>query len=155
MRTIELPDLHLSLSMENGELVIKSLGYSYVFVDLKPDEFETIYRRLLAELPYSFAPIYSDGQTVKFTPLEAAAVSQHVLLSLLQMHLHHNVPEKITAEEMRWRQCCWTVLQHAEEKYGREKPESIALAAATVNEPLESFAQWARVERDRLEICNR
>src|SRR5205085_8477873 len=71
--------------------------------------------------------------------------------TLFRSHVHHHVPPKLTSEEMDHPNTWEIVLRHAQAKYGDSSEKAIALAAITLNKPLEEFASWVRVEEERID----
>ena len=145
---IDLPDLHLHLVYEDKRLRVNPGNHSYVFL-LNPEEFLRIYREVLPLVPFNFEPTMLDQERIEFTPPERDAVKQAVVLSLMHTHVHHHIPPKITPEEFEHPNRRHIVLWQAEAKYGDASEKALALAASTLKMPVEKFAMWVRVEKER------
>lgn len=147
--TIDVPDLHLSLVRGRNQMVVHAIGQDYVFNQMDPGSFLQLYRTALSLCSFRFEPLPYEGEQLAFSTTEATGVTQNVVLSLLQMHIHHNVPAQLASKELDHPNVWEIVLRHAKTKYEGNKEYALALAAHILNQSLNEFALWARVEEDR------
>lgn len=122
------------------------------FSNTNPEQFLCDYRACLSAIKLNFEPAVQESNILMFSDLEREELMSDVALHWMRFHLTVGNSVQISPSDLSHPQTWDIVLTKAEEKYGKQSAEAMALAAHTLSLTVERLATWRSVEDDRMSM---